>query len=630
MTDYIDAALFVYTEDSRHLVEQLQNNAYSTEISPISVESLLQDPQARLENVKHIVVAGSLESIKSILSLAMQYEFSVGLVPLESQKTLIKSLDLPKAVDEAIELALRRDAQPMDLILCNGKILLFKASIGRVPLLDSSGNRTLIDLLREALKKFIGIKLLRFVFSTAREKTINTIASGCMIIQIHKGSLASRMIQSDSSVRDGAISLIITSPFSIVEYLRFLLQSRSRSSGQKALPNGIGFIKSNQIDIDAEIELDVFIDGTSETHTPVHCETIPDAVRLNAGVLLEEENKSASTAKESIRIDNIPNGKELEKAGKNKIPFFSYASEERFRELFVSLRNDARFNTTYVVLLILSTLLATFGLYLNSAAVIIGAMVLAPLMNPIVSISMGLLRSDRTLFNESAKTIVIGILLALLASALIALLFPHKPVTEEMLGRLNPSLLDLAVAIISGIAAAYSKSFKEVAQSLAGVAIAVALVPPLAVAGIGLGNADWYFFLQAFLLFSTNLVGIILAATFTFRVLGYSPVVRNKRGISFVILSLVLITIPLSLSYTQIVDTLVFEKNMEKERFLVNEKYLIIKNVRITNRKNAKVIDMDIYTRDNLTRHDLDTLKQKIQARFTSKLFIRTEIIYIL
>ena len=486
MTDYIDAALFVYTEDSRHLVEQLQNNAYSTEISPISVESLLQDPQARLENVKHIVVAGSLESIKSILSLAMQYEFSVGLVPLESQKTLIKSLDLPKAVDEAIELALRRDAQPMDLILCNGKILLFKASIGRVPLLDSSGNRTLIDLLREALKKFIGIKLLRFVFSTAREKTINTIASGCMIIQIHKGSLASRMIQSDSSVRDGAISLIITSPFSIVEYLRFLLQSRSRSSGQKALPNGIGFIKSNQIDIDAEIELDVFIDGTSETHTPVHCETIPDAVRLNAGVLLEEENKSASTAKESIRIDNIPNGKELEKAGKNKIPFFSYASEERFRELFVSLRNDARFNTTYVVLLILSTLLATFGLYLNSAAVIIGAMVLAPLMNPIVSISMGLLRSDRTLFNESAKTIVIGILLALLASALIALLFPHKPVTEEMLGRLNPSLLDLAVAIISGIAAAYSKSFKEVAQSLAGVAIAVALVPPLAVAGIGL------------------------------------------------------------------------------------------------------------------------------------------------
>ena len=69
---------------------------------------------------------------------------------------------------------------------------------------------------------------------------------------------------------------------------------------------------------------------------------------------------------------------------------------------------------------------------------------------------------------------------------------------------------------------------------------------------------------------------------------------------------------------------------MEKERFLVNEKYLIIKNVRITNRKNAKVIDMDIYTRDNLTRHDLDTLKQKIQARFTSKLFIRTEIIYIL
>jgi len=630
MTDYASSALFVYTEDSRHLVAQLQGNAYSTEISHISLEKLILDPPAHLKNIKHVVVAGSLASIKVILSHAMKYEFSVGIIPLETQKNLIKSLGLPKIMDDSIELALRRDVRPMDLILCNGKILLFKGSIGRVPLLDSTGDSGLFNFLRDALKKFIGIKLLRFKFSTAREKTFNTIASGCMIIQNHKGILASRLIQHDSNVRDGVISLIITSPFSIVEYLKFLLQSYRRSAIQKVLPNGIGYIKSSHIDIDSEIELDVFIDGTSETHTPVHCETIPDAVRLNAGVLLEEENRSAQAGKESIRIDNLPSGKELEHTGRTKIPIFSYASEERFRDLFVALRNDAKLKSTYIVLFVLSILLATFGLYLNSAAVVIGAMLLAPLMDPIVSISMGLLRYDRALFNDSAKTIIIGVLLALLASILVTLLFPHKPVTEEMLGRLNPTLLDLAVAIISGIAAAYSKSYKEVIQSLAGVAIAVALVPPLAVAGIGLGHADWFFFFQAFLLFSTNLVGIILAATFTFRVLGYSPVVRNRWGIGFVLLSLILISIPLSLSYTQIVDRLVFEENMEKERFLVNEKYIIIKNVRISNRENAKVIDMDIYTRDSLTRHDLNILKNKIQTRFTKKLFIRTKVVYIL
>ncbi|ORU94895.1 MAG: hypothetical protein A6F70_10200 [Cycloclasticus sp. symbiont of Bathymodiolus heckerae] len=120
-------------------------------------------------------------------------------------------------------------------------------------------------------------------------------------------------------------------------------------------------------------------------------------------------------------------------------------------------------------------------------------------------------------------------MLALLASALITQLFPYKMMTDEMSARLSPSLLDLAVAIVSGVAGAYSKSYREIIQSLAGVAIAVALVPPLAVAGIGIGRLDMTFFLQAFLLFSTNLIGITLAATFTFRLLVQRPVSSYKK-----------------------------------------------------------------------------------------------------
>lgn len=127
-----------------------------------------------------------------------------------------------------------------------------------------------------------------------------------------------------------------------------------------------------------------------------------------------------------------------------------------------------------------------------------------------------------------------------------------------MEGRLSPTLLDLAVAIISGIAGAYSKSHKEIMQSLAGVAVAVALVPPLSVAGIGIGRGDIEFFLQAFLLFSTNLIGITLAAAITFRVLGYSPLVYAKRGMSIVILLSVIISVPLYISYYQIVEKMVF------------------------------------------------------------------------
>jgi len=275
-------------------------------------------------------------------------------------------------------------------------------------------------------------------------------------------------------------------------------------------------------------------------------------------------------------------------------------------------------------------MLATIGLYLNSSSVVIGAMLLAPLMAPIVSLAMGLLRQDQKLLIKSAQKIVIGITIALCAAALVALLFPHKPVTNEMLARLSPSLLDLAVAIFAGVAGAYTKSHKEILQSLAGVAIAVALVPPLAVAGTGLGRLDIDFFSQAFLLFSTNLVGIILAATLTFRVLGYSAVIKNKRNVGIVMLMLALITVPLYFSYDDIVEKLVLEKSWTKERFLVNGKYLIVQKARLTHHKEKLIITMDILARERLTRADMDIFQKKIQENYSTKLIIRANIVYIL
>jgi uncharacterized hydrophobic protein (TIGR00271 family) len=413
-------------------------------------------------------------------------------------------------------------------------------------------------------------------------------------------------------------------------YATLLRQALKSSKKFKKLPSSIGYIKSPRIDIDPDTRLDVVIDDQQTTHTPLHCETITKAVRINIGKRLQVEDSKAADVKERIDIENLPTEKELLKAkNKKRIPFFSYASEERFQDLFPALREDAQLNTIYVVLMVLSTMLATVGLYLSSASVIIGAMLLAPLMAPIVSLAMGILRGNIELFRKSIGKIVIGVFIALLSSALITYLFPYKPITEEMLARLNPTLLDLAVAIISGIAAAYSKSFREIIQSLAGVAIAVALVPPLAVAGIGIGRMDFYFFFQAFLLFSTNLVGIIIAATFTFRVLGFSAVVRSKASLVVVFVFLALISIPLYFSFTRIVEDRVFEHSLRQERFLVNEKYLIIIRASIIWRGDNRIVLMDVLAREPLTREDLNAFKKKIQTNFNKKLIIRLKTFYI-
>ena len=98
----------------------------------------------------------------------------------------------------------------------------------------------------------------------------------------------------------------------------------------------------------------------------------------------------------------------------------------------------------------------------------------------------------------------------------------------------------------------------------------------------------------------------------------------------FVMLSFLAISIPLYISYHQIVTTLEHQAKMEKQRFLVNDKYIILRNVRITYARDKLIIDMDILTRDNLSRHDMDKLKQKIQSQFDKRIFIRTKVINIL
>lgn len=631
MADHIAAALFVYTPETKALIHALQDNPLGTIITPVAIDELLENPQQRLAGIPHVVVAGTLDDIKQILKLALKYGFSVGVIAGETQKDLIKSYNLPRNLDAALELALRRDAQALDLILCNEKIMVFRATIGRIPLIDAPVNIGRLALLFSAVKKFFSLKLFRFDLTTAGGQKNETAACGCLIIRRHVGSLASRLISHDSPFTDGMVSLVVVAPRSVVDYFTFLGRILIKPSAvQKQLPSAIGYVKSRRIDIETETELDVFIDGERATHTPLTCQTLPGAVRVNIGPDLTAGNKVVKPNGERVDIDHLPRGKELLKASKKqKVPFFSYASEDRFRDLFTALRDDAKIKGSYLVLMILSTLLATVGLYLNSASVVIGAMLLAPLMAPILSLAMGLLRSDLDLTKNSVVKITGGVLIALIAAALVTVLFPYKNITLEMQARLNPTLLDLAVAITAGMAGAYTKSFKEILQSLAGVAIAVALVPPLAVAGIGIGYWDFHFFFQAFLLFSTNLVGIILASAFTFRLLGYSAAVRGKLGIGVVVLFLTLISIPLYLSFDRIIEKRAVERSWQKERFLVNGKYLIIQRARLSRRGDKEVIVMDILARELLTRSDLTKFKQKIQRNFTRKLVLRVRTIYI-
>jgi uncharacterized hydrophobic protein (TIGR00271 family) len=186
-------------------------------------------------------------------------------------------------------------------------------------------------------------------------------------------------------------------------------------------------------------------------------------------------------------------------------------------------------------------------------------MILAPLMAPIVSLAMGLARADQALLVQSARTLGGGILVVLGVALAVSQLLPLEHLNAQMSARTTPNLLDLVVALFSGIAGAYATANEQVARSVAGVAIAVALVPPLSVSGIGLGWGEFGIFLSAGLLFVTNLFGIAFGAALTFWVMGYAPLQRAGRGMVAVLVLLALVSIPLSLG---------LQSMLERERIL--------------------------------------------------------------
>jgi uncharacterized hydrophobic protein (TIGR00271 family) len=627
--EYVSSALFVYDESAASLLPTVTDNAFGTVVDTVPLADFHANPDQYTDMVKHLLVAAPLEDIKFVLEFAETRGLSIGLIPVARQKDLARYLDLPLEHSAALEIALRTNHQAIDLIRCNGHIMLFKAIVGWVPALDAEQGSGFWRALYSLFTKVLRLRLHRVRIRTGGGQVVTTGASGCVVTQHHVGDVVSRLIRKESSLQDGTVELVLTSPYSIVEYLKFLLQIFLPGLHSGKLPNGTGLIKSQSLEITTDTEKPVLVDGHIKLTTPLDCSCTQQALRLNVGPRLLGGSRKLST-KEILRVANLPHEKELASILGRHIPFFSYASEERFRDLFVSVRADARIDSVYIVMMFLSTLLAAVGLYLDSAAVIIGAMILAPLMTPIMSMAMGLLRGDIALQKQSIGKIFLGIAIALFCSSMFSLLFPHKPVTDEIAARINPTLLDLAVAILSGVAAAYAKSHREILQNLAGVAIAVALVPPLAVAGIGIGTMNMAIFSQAFLLFLTNLIGIILAGALTFRVLGFSPVLRSKRGLMLVALSLLAIAVPLYLSYDDIVDNYVFEQRIVKDRFLVNGKYVMIRSAELGRIGDKRSLRMVLLAKEPLNRDDLGRLKEKIQLYFEEDLVVQTSVRYVL
>ncbi len=221
---------------------------------------------------------------------------------------------------------------------------------------------------------------------------------------------------------------------------------------------------------------------------------------------------------------------------------------------------------SFFVMLTLSGVISTLGLLAGSTATVIGAMIIAPLMGPIIAIAYAIAISNRRLMKRAGLTLLSGTLVTVFSAALITQMIGLRTLTDEILLRTEPNLLDLMVAMAAGAAGAFSKSRKHIADAFPGVAIAVALVPPLSTIGIGLALLNLSVFWGASLLFITNLIGIVFSGILIFLWQRYGTLERARSGIVLSVIMMALIGIPLGLSLRQL---LVQTNDRERVVYLV-------------------------------------------------------------
>ncbi len=257
------------------------------------------------------------------------------------------------------------------------------------------------------------------------------------------------------------------------------------------------------------------------------------------------------------------------------------------------IRKGIEFKGHNLWILIFAVLICSIGLNVNSTAVVIGAMLISPLMGPILGVGTGVAINDPDLLRRSVKNLVVATLFSVVASTLYFFITPISVAQSELLARTNPTLWDVLIAFFGGLAGIVAGSRKEKSNAIPGVAIATALMPPLCTAGYGIATGNGYYFIGAFYLFFINSVCISIATFIIVRLLRFPKKqfadVAHEKKVKVWMSFLVLITLLPSiwLAY-QAVKRSSFEQHanrfIESELSFENTR-IIGKNLRYHNNK---------------------------------------------
>lgn len=280
----------------------------------------------------------------------------------------------------------------------------------------------------------------------------------------------------------------------------------------------------------------------------------------------------------------------IQASWKGLLSYFNVASDlEPQNDAEASIRAGVSFKGSQLLVLIFAIFIASLGLNTDSIPVIIGAMLISPLMGPIIGIGLAIGIEDFTLLRRGLKNILMAVLGSLLASAIYFLISPQYESASQLLARTSPSIYDVFIALFGGAAGIVSIACRNKGEVMPGVAIATSLMPPLCTAGYGLATLQAHFFFGALYLFFTNTIFILFAAWIGVKLMGYKKVVyqdtRRAKRVQAVVYAVIGMTVALSIYLTvQMIRTNVFMS--KASQFVENE--MVFPNTQVLSHKEYK------------------------------------------
>ena len=254
--------------------------------------------------------------------------------------------------------------------------------------------------------------------------------------------------------------------------------------------------------------------------------------------------------------------------------FNALPDKEHEAETIEQISSGVSFHGSNLWVLVFAIFIASLGLNVNSTAVIIGAMLISPLMGPIIGMGLAVGIGDLPLLKSSIKNYFVATLISVLTAMVYFLISPLTEAQSELLARTSPTLYDVLIALCGGAAGILALSTRGKGNVLPGVAIATALMPPLCTAGYGLAMGEWSFFFGAFYLYFINTVFIALATYIGVRMLRFHPKIAvskdRMRVVNRTIIGIVFVTmIPATIMTVRIIRESVIDNNITK--FLKHE-----------------------------------------------------------